>query len=219
MKQDRHNAILTVFHSTIRHMNHLCILLLLGLSACSEKTTPSNRAGGKSAPLARRYAVTFAAVKIPDSTLAKLGLPAYGAGTTIESRRKLADYVATHPADVSITAATGNIVPIVWNNERCEVKFLLDAKQEANDLEKFGMATTQFVPSVSVSKDDGKGTAYCDWYCNCTVHLGEPVGNSTDHGRGGGCGGGLVTIGKPEIWPLLQGKGVSLWMFSKLEGH
>ncbi len=192
------------------------LLLLLGLCACSEKATQPRKPTGHPESAPRSFSVTFATVKILDSTLSRLALPAYEDYGTIASRRKLADYVSTHPADVSVWAPAGNIVPIVWNNERVEVKVLLDSAQEAKDLEAFGMATRQFNPSVSVREANDKGEAYCDWRCACLVHLKEPVGNSTDHGMGGGCGSGMVIIGHPEIMPLCRGKGVSLWMLVTL---
>jgi hypothetical protein len=198
-------------------MKNLCsILLLLGLCACSEKVTQSKHPAGHPASTPRSYSVTFATVKIPDSTLSRLALPAYEEPSTIASRRKLAAYVSAHPADVSVWAPAGNIVPLVWNNERLEVKVLLDSAQEAKDLATFGMATTQFNPGVSLRETDDKGEAYCNWSCGCSVHLKQPAGNSIDQGRGGGCGSGMAVIGQPEIWPLCRGNGVSLWMLATL---
>ena len=198
-------------------MKNLCfIVLLVGLCACSDKATQPKQAIGKHMVVPHEYSVTFAAVKILDSTLTRLALPAYEEPSTIASRRKLAAYVSAHPADVSVYASTGNIVPIVWINQRVEVKILLDSKQEANDLQAFGMATKQFTPGVSVREENDKGEVYCDWCCGCMVHLTQPIGNSTDIGRGGASGLGVVVIGQPEIWPLCRGNGVSLWMLGTL---
>ena len=192
------------------------IVLLLGLCACSEKAPQPKKPVFQPAAGLHRYSVTFAAVKIPDSTLMSLALPAYEECSTPDSRRKLAAHVLAHTADFSIRAPTGNSLPIVWNNGQTHVMVLPDSKQEAKDFETFGMMAKEFIAGVSVRAEDDKGEVYCDWFCNCGVHLKQPIGNSTAHGRGGICGSGMIAIGQPEIWPLCRGNGVSMWMLAAL---
>jgi hypothetical protein len=191
------------------------IALLFGLSGCSEKAPPARTPVSKSSAV-RKYSVTFAAVKVSDTTLASIGLPAYDAPSTPESRRKLANYVQAHTAEFSIRAATGNILPIVLNRGQTHVTLLPDSKQEEKDFEALGMMTKEFDAGVTVLDEDEHGQVYCDWYCSCGIHLKEPLGNSTDHGMSGGCDGGMIPVGQAEMCPLLHGNGVGLWMLVAL---
>ena len=197
-------------------MKTICfIFLLAGLCGCSEKVPPSKTPISKSRPL-HKYSVTLAAVKVPDSTLTRLGLPSYETPSTPESRRKLADYVKAHASEFSIRAPSGNILPIVWNNNETHVTLLPDATQEAKDFETLGMMTKGFDAGVTVRDEDEHGRVYCDWSCSCGVHLKEPVGNSTDHGMSGVGGSGMIPVGQAEMCPLFHGNGVSLWMLVAL---
>lgn len=188
------------------------VVLLIGLCGCSQKA----QAPKKPAAAMNRYAVTFAAIKIPDSTFTSLGLSPHEEPWSIDSRRKLATYVAAHLAEFSVTAPPTNVVPLVFNNGQVNLKILPEPTQEAKAFETLGLMTTQFIPGLSILEEDDKGRVYCDWYASCEVHLKEPIGNSNDHGRGGGCGSGMLAVGQFEIWPLLHGKDVSLWMLAGL---
>ena len=188
----------------------------MGLSACSEKAPQPKIPAATPAAARHRYSVKFAAVKIPDSVLLSLGLPAYEESSTPDSRRKLAAYVSAHPADFSIRSSTGNIVPLVQSNEQISMEILPDANQEARDFETLGMMTKEFIPSVAIREENDQGEVYYACHCRCGVRLKEAIGKSTDQGRGGGCGSGMIVIGQPEIWPLCRGNGVSLWMLVTL---
>jgi len=191
------------------------LFLVAGLCGCSEKASPSKTQVSKHPPL-HKYSVTFAAVKVPDTTLARLELPSYETPSTPESCRRLADYVKAHASEFSMRTATGNILPIVWNNNETHVTLLPDAKQEERDFDALGMMTKEFDAGVTVHEEDEHGQAYCDWSCSCGVHLKEPVGNSTDHGMTGVGGSGMIPVGQAEMCPLFHGNGVSLWMLAGL---
>src|SRR5207248_1274015 len=137
---------------------------LSGLCGCSEKASPVRTPVSKSAAF-HKYCVTFAAVKVPDTTLTSLGLPTYEEPTTPESRRKLAAYVQAHTTEFSVRTPTGNILPIVWNNGQTHVTLLPDPKQEEKDFETLGMMTKGFDAGVTVRDEDDRGQVYCDWSC------------------------------------------------------
>lgn len=200
--------------------NFLTILLLLGLGACSQEASPTAKPVAKPAAPFHTYAAKFAAVIIPDSLLTRLALPSYEEFNTQDSRRKLAAYVLAHSGDaedLSFTASTGNTLPIVWNNTQTHVRILPDPKQQARDLQTFGVMIKSFSAGVSVAEENDRGQIRCDWRYGFGVHLKNPVGNSTDHGVDGPCGGGVSDVGQPEIWRVFRGDGVSVWMLIDLD--
>jgi hypothetical protein len=188
----------------------LPVVLLLALTACS---------GNRPRPVLNyhEYSVTFAAVKVPDSAFQGLGLSSYeDTIRTAEACQKLADHVAGHPKEFSITTVNGNALPIVGTHGRTGIRLLLDPKQEKRDFEAYGMMAQKFDPAVRIQEEDDRGYVSCAWECAYGVHLKQPIGNSTDVGGSGGCGGAMTAVGKPEIMPLFHADGVSLWLLGQL---
>jgi len=201
--------------------------LLIGLVACSRtEQQPVKPTGTQHSVDLRRYAVSFAAVKIPDEMLKQLALPPFEQIYSLEDQKKLAAYVVAHSEDFPITSTKGNCLPFVYgigggSHEKMtgmetQAQLLLDPKQEEKDFETLGLATRLFTVRVAVREVDSQDDVFCDWYCNYRVHLKEPVGNSTDHGGGIPCGPGVYPVGQPSISKLFHAKGVSLWLLGTL---
>src|SRR6185503_6770031 len=110
--------------------------------ACSE----NGQQPKKPAASVHRYAVTFAAVKIPDSTFTNLGLSPHETPWTIDTRHKVAAYVSAHLADFSVTAPPTNVVPLVFNNGQANLNIIPESAEEAKAFASFGIRTTQFIP-------------------------------------------------------------------------
>ena len=191
---------------------YFIIIPLICLCGCSQQS--QKPIGKPPAAPPSKYAVRLSAVKVPNATLTDLGLPPLSEPLTIEARKKLAAYVLEHPEDFSILAPTGSVVPRVWDKGQIYLELLPDSTQEARDFEKLGMATTQFVPGVAIQEVEANGEILYDCFCSSMVHLKKPIANnnSLDIGQGGGVGTGLLAVGQPEIWPLLQGDVVTLWL-------
>ena len=102
-------------------------------------------------------------------------------------------------------------------HQQTSVKFILDPKQEADDLEKYGMQTVLFEASIDIQNEDERGNVMCQSFYGCSVHLKEPIGNSTDHGvTMPGALEGVCHVGQPGMTPLFETKESSLWAVCEL---
>jgi hypothetical protein len=201
-------------------MKTFITILLLLVAGCSQKPSPPMRPAVKAISPLHRYAPTFAAVIIPDSTLTRQSLPTYEDCTNQDACRKVAAYVLAHSSDtaeMSFMSSSGNTLPIVWNNKQTNVRIVPDSKQQERDLQIFGIMIKSFDLGVSVGEESDKGQVNCQCFYDCGIHLKQTIGGSTDHGIGGSIGGGLTPVGHPEIWPVYRVDGASVWMLVALD--
>ena len=200
----------------------LPLLLSLAIVGCSpDKPQQTPKTATTLSEVFGRFVVTFAVVKIPNNILEQHGCPFHGTNgyyfDSGEARDKFASYVLAHTNEFSFTTTSGNCVPIVHTHQQTSVKFILDAKQEADDLEKYGIQTVRFEASIDVQNEDERGNVMCLSFYSFLVHLKEPIGNSTDHGGGfPGSLEGVCHVGQPGISILFQTKTCSLWALSNL---
>ena len=126
-----------------------------------------------------------------------------------EGSSKFAAYILAHTNEFSFTTTTGNCVPIVHTHQQTSVKFILDPKREVDDLEKYGIQTVQFEASIDVQNEDERGNVMCQSFYSCSVHLKEPIGNSTDQGvTMPGALEGACRVGQPGMSILFSDKNV-----------
>ncbi|HUB86335.1 MAG TPA: hypothetical protein VMB22_00470 [Verrucomicrobiae bacterium] len=198
----------------------LPLILSLAIAGCSPGKPQSSKTASQSEVFGQ-FIVTFAVVKIPNNILEQHGCPLHGTNgyyfDSSEARDKFASYVLAHTNEFSFTTINGNCVPIVHTHQQTSVKFILDPKQEADDLEKYGLQTVRFDASIDVQNEDERGNVMCQSFYSYLVHLKEPIGNSTDHGGGiTGALEGVCHVGQPGIALLFQTKESSLWALSEL---
>jgi hypothetical protein len=199
----------------------LPLILLLAVVGCSPDKPQSPKTTASKSDVFGQFVVTFAVVKIPNSILEQHGCPFHGTNgyyfDSGEARDKFAFYVLAHTNEFSFTTTSGNCVPIVHTHQQTSVKFMLDPKQEADDLEKYGIQTVRFEASIDVQNEDERGNVMCQSFYGCSVHLKEPIGNSTDHGvTMPGALEGLCRVGQPGMALLFQTKTSSLWALTEL---
>ena len=199
----------------------LPLILLLAIVGCSPDKPQSPKTAASKPEVFGRFVVRFAVVKIPNNILEQHGCPAHGTNgyyfESNEARTKFAAYILAHTNDFSFTTTTGNYVPIVHTHQQTSVKFILDPKQEADDLEKYGLQTEWFEAIIDVHEEDEHGYVFCQSFYGYRVNLKEPIGNSTGHGGGiPGALEGLCRIGQPDMAILFQTKASSLWALSEL---
>jgi hypothetical protein len=199
----------------------LPLILLLAMAGCSPDKSQTPKTTASKSDVFGQFVVTFAVVKIPNNILEQHGCPFHGTNgyyfDSNEVASKFAAYILLHTNEFSFTTTTGNSVPIVHTHQQTSIKFILDPKQEADDLEKYGIQTVRFEASVDVQNEDEQGIVMCQSFYSYLVHLKEPLGNSTDHG--GGFPGpleGVCRVGQPGMAMLFQTKTSSLWALAEL---
>jgi hypothetical protein len=199
----------------------MSIIFSLAIAGCSpDKPQPPNTTASKS-DVFGRFVVTFAVVKILNNILGQHGCPSHGTNgyyfDSNEASDKFASYVLAHTNEFSFTTTSGNFIPIVHTHQQTSVKFIMDPKQEADDLQKYGLQTVGFEASIDVQNEDERGNVMCQSYYSYSVHLKESMGNSTDHGGGmPGALEGLCRVGQPGMALLFQTKTSSLWALTEL---
>ncbi len=199
----------------------LPLILALAIAGCSPNQPQTPKANVNQSDVPGSFTVTFAVVKIPNNILEQHGCRLLGTNGfdfgTLATRTQFAAYVLAHTNEFSFTTTSGNCVPIVHTHQQTGVKFILDPKQEADDLEKYGLQTVQFEASIDVRNQDERGNVMCQSYYGCSVHLKEPMGNSTDHGvTMPGALEGACRVGQPDMTVLFQTKTSSLWALAEL---
>jgi hypothetical protein len=181
----------------------LLLIFTLTLAGCSEKSQEKN------AMAPRKYFVSFAVAKIPDSMM-----KAHGCSTSetnfdfgsLDARYEFAAYVLSHTNEVSITPLTGNSIPTIYFNRELSFKFLPDAKQEDQDFQNYGYRLTGLDFYITGGKESDRGCVACDWSGSYSIK-----GNSNNQdGDGSFVGGKALMVDKPDLHRIYGKNGVSL---------
>jgi len=190
----------------------LLALFAFAFVSCSDKKPET--------PERRTYSVTFAAALVPDSDLAEFGgsfSPQKGYDfETIEGRYRLAERVLQNPERYPVFRQDGAWVPLAVTGGDSRMRMKPKAADDVFMLEKTGMTLDRFSPSIRVDAENDSGQIECAWGCEWGVTLKEPVGNSNSQG-GSRPGGAMLLSGKPDMTPLCNFGGKTLWMIVGLK--
>lgn len=170
-------------------------------------------------PQRRTYSVTFAAAVVPDSELSAFG----GSFSqekgydfeTIEGRYRLAERVLQNLGKYPVFRPDGDWVPLVATGGDCRLRMKQKAADEVFTLEKTAMTLDRFSPSVRVTAENESGQIECSWGCEWGVTLKEPGGSNKQSGSRPG--GAILLSGKPDMTPLCNFGGQTLWMIVGLK--
>jgi len=187
-------------------------LLVFVLVACSEKKPEP--------PRQWTYVVTFAVALVPDSDLAEFGgslSPEKGYDfETLEGRYRLAERVLENPQRYPVFRQGGDWVPLVVTGGDARTQMKPKAAAEVFTLERTGLTLDRFSPAIRVDAENDSGQIECTWSCEWRVTLKDPMGNSRNDG-GFRPGGAILFSGRPDMTPLFNVDGKTLWMIVGLE--
>lgn len=186
----------------------LCLLLMTGCSKPDDRSSVDRR----TKPVQfHRYLVTFVAVKAPNELLQPYMTNSVGPNS-IKERYRIANYLLAHTNDFSIIAPGGNFVPLVTTGHGTGGRFVLDSKQEEEDLERTGIKVRGLEVNVEVKDEDDHGSVWYEGMADYSVDV-SPTG---EYGGGIPFPGGLLPVAQADLQPLYAGKNFTLCALVKL---